>query len=128
MKSEHRRGSTAMACALLSAAALGQNLPGAPAPGDRERLLAHFERVAEADLKTLYLLCARVSSRRILAFDEAAHCSIAADVLKARSFAGDFDALLAWWRLHRDDRLTDSRDSSVQRDLLPAGRESSSPR
>jgi len=119
MKSEHRRSSTAIACALLSAAALGQTLPGAPAPGDRERLLAHFERVAEADLKALYLLCARVSSRRMLAFDEAAHCSIAADVLKARSFAGDFDALLAWWRLHRNDRPTDSSDASLQRGLLP---------
>lgn len=118
MRSEHRCRLTAMACALLSAAALGQNLPAGPPPADRERLLAHFEHVAEADLKALYLLCASLSSQRLLAFDEAAHCLIAADVLQARSFAGDFSALLAWWRLHRDERLPNPGEASGQRELL----------
>lgn len=117
MSSEHCRGLTAIACVLVSAAALGQNLPGASAWGDRERVLAHFERAAETDLKELYLLCDRVSRRRLLAQDEAAYCLIAADVLKARSFAGDFDALLAWWRLHRDEWPEEPSQGSVQRSL-----------
>ncbi|WP_280154835.1 hypothetical protein [Piscinibacter sp. XHJ-5] len=49
------------------------------------------------------LRCARDSSQRLLLHDEAFQCSIAADVLKARSFGGDFEAMLAWWRRHRDD-------------------------
>lgn len=95
------------ACTLLSAAALGQTQPRASAWADREQLLAHFERVVEVDLKALYLRCAHVSSQRLLDFEEAAHCSIAGEVLKARSFGGDFNALLAWWRLHRDEHLGD---------------------
>jgi hypothetical protein len=35
--------------------------------------------------------------------DEGALCSAAQDALKNRSF-GDFGALLAWWRVHQDDR------------------------
>jgi len=110
MKSAHRFG--AVACLLLSVAAFGQTLPGAALWLDRERLAARFERVAEADLKTLYLRCARESSRRLLGFDEAALCSTAGEALKARSFGGDFNALLAWWRLHRDDHLVVSSDGA----------------
>lgn len=95
------------ACTLLSAAALGQTLPGARAWADREQLLAHFERVAEVDLKALYLRCAHESNQRLLDFEEAARCSITGEVLKARSFGGDFNALLAWWRLHRNEHLGD---------------------
>lgn len=117
MSSKHCRGLTATACVLVSAAALGQNLPGTSEWGDRERVQAHFELVAETDLKALYLHCDRVSRRRLLALNEAAHCVIAAEVLKARSFAGDFDALLAWWRLHRDERPDEPSQGLVQRSL-----------
>lgn len=93
----------AAACALVSAAALGQTLHGASGWSDRERLLAHFDRAAEADLKAVYLHCARQSSQRLLGFDEATRCTIAGEALKAHHFGGDFNALLAWWRQHRDD-------------------------
>jgi hypothetical protein len=96
---------SAVTCVLLSAVAVGQTLPGGGAGRDRAQLMARFERVPEAGLKALYLHCARESSQRLLGFDEAVHCSIAGEVLKANSFGGDFNALLAWWRLHRDDRL-----------------------
>ncbi|TFZ05437.1 hypothetical protein EZ313_01835 [Ramlibacter henchirensis] len=62
-----------------------------------------LENLPEATLKTLYLRCARESNRRLLSFDEAFHCSTAADILMRRSFGGDFDAMLAWWRRNRDD-------------------------
>lgn len=112
MKSAHRFA--AITGLLLSAAAFGQTLPEAAVWGDRERLLAGVERVAEADLKALYLRCVRESSRRLLGFDEATLCSIVSEALKARSFGGDFNALLAWWRLHRDDHHDDASDSASQ--------------
>ncbi|HEY6133944.1 MAG TPA: hypothetical protein VIW70_08205 [Rubrivivax sp.] len=55
-----------------------------------------------ASCATLYLNCCDESERRVLGFEEAARCSIAAaEVLKRRSFGGDFGAMLAWWRLQR---------------------------
>jgi len=100
----------AAVCAVVSAAALGQTAPDSSTWRDRERLFAHFEVVGEVSLKALYLRCARESSQRLLGFDEAARCSIAGEVLKARIFGGDFNALLAWWRLHRDDRIDAAND------------------
>jgi len=38
---------------------------------------------------------------------------IAGEVLKARLFGGDFNALLGWWRLHRDDRIEESALSTA---------------
>jgi hypothetical protein len=111
MKPAHR--GAAIAGLLLSAAAFGQALPGAAVWRDREQWVARAERVAEAELKTQYLRCARESSRRLLGFDEAAVCTIVGDALKARSFGGDFNALLAWWRLHRDDPLDEANDGGA---------------
>jgi hypothetical protein len=69
----------------------------------REQLLATFERMPEPELKSFYLVCSRESSQRMLDFDNAVRCSMANDALLKRSFRGDFDALLAWWRVARDD-------------------------
>jgi hypothetical protein len=66
-----------------------------PEPGQAAVAL---ERFSEADLKALYLGCARESARQRLSPHDAARCSAAAELLKERSFGGDFDALLAWWR------------------------------
>lgn len=100
MKTENLCGGVAIACTLMSAAAPAQTLSQ---PSDSKALLAHFENVSEGDLKTQYLLCARASSQRLLSLGEAIGCSTTGEVLKARSFGGDFNALLAWWRLHRDE-------------------------
>jgi hypothetical protein len=78
-------------------------LPAGPAVAVTPREdVAWLEKLPDASLKAIYLHCARVSSQRLLSWDEALHCSVAADTLKRRSFGGDFDALLAWWRQHRD--------------------------
>lgn len=69
----------------------------------REELLASFERMPEPQLKTLFLLCSRESSQRMLDFDDAVRCTMTQDALLVRSFRGNFNALLAWWRAHRDD-------------------------
>jgi len=87
---------------LLPGAAMAQITASWPASGG---LHARFERMAERDLKLFYLRCSRDSSQRRLDFGEAAGCSAGSEVLKQRSFGGDFDALLAWWRIHRDDPI-----------------------
>ena len=86
---------------LFPAAAPAQTAAVAP-PQSHE--VAYLEKLPDTTLKTMYLSCARVSSQRLLSLDEAIRCSTAADVLKRRSFGGDFDAMLAWWRRHRDEQ------------------------
>jgi hypothetical protein len=86
---------------LFSAAAAAQTAALAPPPCHEG---ADLERLPETALKMMYLSCARVSSQRLLSLDEATRCSTAADVLKRRSFGGDFNAMLAWWRRHRDEQ------------------------
>lgn len=61
----------------------------------------------EEQLKRFFLLCSREAAQRMLTLEEGAACSSAQDALKARSFGGDFNALLAWWRIHRDDLFAD---------------------
>jgi hypothetical protein len=112
--------SLAAACALVAVAAFGQTLPAATVLGDYQRLRAHYELVAEVRLKAVYLHCARESSQRLLGFDEAARCSIASEVLKMRSFRGDFNALLAWWRQHRDDRIDEPFDAGDPTERMAA--------
>ena len=86
---------------LFSAAVPAQTAALAP-PQCHE--VGYLEKLPETALKTMYLGCARVSSKRLLSLDEAVQCSAAADVLKDRSFGGDFNAMLAWWRRHRDEQ------------------------
>lgn len=69
-----------------------------------DQLRANFERLSEGDLERLFLRCSRESSERLMGFEEAAVCSAGFEALKKRKFAGDFSAMLAWWRLHRDER------------------------
>jgi hypothetical protein len=66
--------------------------------------VALLEKLEAPTLKRIYLRCARESSQRLLSLDEMHQCSVAADILMRRSFAGDFNALLAWWRQHRDEQ------------------------
>ena len=87
------------ACAMLAAPAGAGDL-SAWRGGDRVR--AHLERVPEQELERLFLRCSRESSERLMGLDEAALCSIGFEALKKRKFGGDFNAMLAWWRLHRD--------------------------
>ena len=71
---------------------------------DFGQLRTHVEHLPESDLERLFLLCSRESSQRLMGFDEAALCSVGFEALKKRKFGGDFDAMVAWWRLHRDER------------------------
>lgn len=70
---------------------------------ERARVQAEFAQLSGACLKELYLRCSRESSQDLLGFGEAALCSLGHEALLKSEFGGDFNALLAWWRVHRDD-------------------------
>jgi hypothetical protein len=109
-------GSARLAAALLCLA--GPRclaLPAIPLCVDPDQAATLFQHVAEADLKALYVRCARESSERRLSMEEAAHCSKAADVLKVRAFGGDFETMIGWLRLQGEDRYATQRDGSNDR-------------
>lgn len=81
-------------------AALSLDVPLA----DREGALARFERLPEHCLKRLFHDCAAVAGETMLDGGSAARCSVAYEALLRRSFRGDFQALMAWWRSDRDRR------------------------
>ena len=72
---------------------------------EHARVQAEFAQLSGACLKELYLRCSRESSQGLLDFGEAALCSSGHEALLKSEFGGDFNALLAWWRVHRDDPL-----------------------
>lgn len=92
---------------------LGQTpAPGAREPAEipgtsREQLLARFERMSEPALATAFLRCDREARVRLLSLDDGAQCAMAWDALLRRVFAGDVDALIAWWRVNRDASTLD---------------------
>ena len=90
---------------ILSAATLAQPICPAPEWFGLDKVRVHLERLTEHDLKALYLRCASASTARVLDRDDAAYCTLAADTLQRNHFRGDFDAMLTWWRAHRDGPL-----------------------
>ena len=75
---------------------------------ERDPVRAHVARLPDPDLERLFLRCESESSERMMDFSEAALCSISLETLKQRRFGGDFNALLAWWRLQREERAQTS--------------------
>jgi hypothetical protein len=69
----------------------------------REQRLASLGRMPEAQLKAMFVRRDRESRHRMLDVDEGVQCAMAWDALFRRGFAGKVDALLAWWRISRDD-------------------------
>lgn len=75
--------------------------------GGRARTLALFEQLPRHCLQALFLRCSRDAGERLLGLGDAAVCSIGYEALLSREFGGDFNALLAWWRIHRNDPIAD---------------------
>ena len=93
-----------MCCCISLSALLSLALPALPAAaGPSRQTTVHLEKIPDTTLKAIYLSCTRVSSQRLLSQDEAFYCSSTADILMRRSFGGDFNALVAWWRQHRQE-------------------------
>jgi hypothetical protein len=56
--------------------------------------------MAPEELKRVYLACDASATVGRLAVSDAMQCSFVAEELKHRVFEGNFDKLLAWWRVH----------------------------
>lgn len=74
--------------------------PGNPLASRQERLSA-YEGLPEHCLKTLVVECTAAANERMLDMGSAANCSMGYEALLRRGFAGDFKAMLAWWRTQR---------------------------
>lgn len=110
---------TTLTVALLSSFPVAISGPSALQCAHPAQAFVRLQRLGDAELKALYLACTRVSEERRLSFDEAAGCSVAAEMLKVRVFDGDFDALLAWWRASRDKHST--ADAQVDNAIAATG-------
>jgi hypothetical protein len=68
---------------------------------DRDGTLSRYEQLPQHCLEALFMRCAAEANQQILDFGSAAACSIGYEALLKRGFAGDFQALMAWWRTQR---------------------------
>jgi hypothetical protein len=84
-------GAQSPACAVPDASAEH------PLLGRQERL-AQFETLPETCLKTMVVECSTVASQQMLDAASAASCSMSYEALLKRSFNGNFQEMLAWWR------------------------------
>lgn len=66
-------------------------------------MLARYEQLPSHCLKAIFLRCSAQANQQLMDFDSAASCSIGYEALLKRDFAGDFQALMAWWRSQRTD-------------------------
>jgi hypothetical protein len=80
--------------------------PASDPLGDREALLAQFERLPQSCLQEIFRACSDVSNRSLLDFGSAATCSFGYEALLKHGFGGNFHALMAWWS---NDRGTTRR-------------------
>lgn len=69
---------------------------------DRGSGMLQYAQLPEDCLKTMYLQCSAASERMVLGQEAVLACSIGHEALLQRVFKGDFNALLAWWRSHRE--------------------------
>lgn len=87
------------AVALLSVASLASVSAQAQNKVQADQLVAWLETRSEDELKDTYLRCAAVSTyERALSPDESTLCVLSSDVLQKRSFNGDLNTQVAWWK------------------------------
>ena len=82
------------------------------------------DEIPVAELERAFWRCDYEATQRALDVGTAAQCGEIAEAFKARRFGGDFGALLAWWRHHKDAEhlaLADA-DRAHARVGAPAGR------
>jgi len=76
----------------------GAHAAGNWAPDSAGSIRARIERLPASDIKRVYLRCEQVATEARLTVDDAAACSVVYDVLLKHHFAGNYDALHAWWK------------------------------
>jgi hypothetical protein len=97
--------------ALWLAGASASSISGAPSPAcdvpasapahpllGRQERLAQLEALPESCLKSMVVECSSVASTQMLDAASAAACSMSYEALLKRSFGGDFQEMLTWWR------------------------------
>jgi len=95
------------ASALSSAGAQPMSCAVPEPPADQHPLLGRQERLAQLEtlpescLKTLVVECSAVASQQMLDAGSAASCSMSYEALLKRSFGGNFQEMLFWWRSQR---------------------------
>lgn len=67
---------------------------------DSEQVLAR-SAIAVTGLERDFWICDHTVSTQGVDANTAMTCSIIVEDLKARKFSGDFNAMLAWWRLNK---------------------------
>ena len=60
--------------------------------------------LSEAELKHYFMVCDQGTSTGMMDDADAASCSVVYELLKARIFNGDSQALLEWWRKEKEER------------------------
>ena len=99
--------SRAALSALLLGPALALGAHGVESAGTpREQLLARYDHMSEPALAATFLSCDREATARVLGPDDGVRCAMAWDALLRRVFAGDVDALIAWWQANREESTT----------------------
>jgi hypothetical protein len=72
-------------------------VPAAPL-ADRTGTIASFERLSDTCLKRIAIECSDATNEHVLDLGAAAICSMGYEALLAKSFGGNFQAMLAWWQ------------------------------
>jgi hypothetical protein len=85
---------------LLSATFLIQAIAFLPAHADGS-LPAAFNSQQTIDLEKAFWVCDYAGTNGVVGPDQAAACIAITDELKRTKFDGDFDRLVAWWRLNK---------------------------
>jgi hypothetical protein len=109
--------SAAVRCTLLALAATAVS-GGAAAQGTQETPAQHAVHLASAsiaDLEQAFWVCDYTAATRRASDVQIGICADAYDALKARKFAGDFEALLLWWQHNKADRY--ARLKSIESSL-----------
>jgi hypothetical protein len=60
-----------------------------------------FERMPEDCLKTMFMQCSTASEKNVLGMGAVMVCSVAYETLLKRTFSGDYERFLAWWKGQR---------------------------
>ena len=93
-----RRCSPAMKAAAAVLIAVGA--VGWSAPSHAQATFGAELRLA--DLENAFWVCDHKATISVIDSGSAATCARLTDALKQRKFSGDFNALLAWWRQHKE--------------------------
>jgi hypothetical protein len=99
-----RRSNRVYAAAICLTVALA--CPAMDASAQQQRPARHAPEVTAAhgsiaELERAFWICDYMGTNYVVDPDSAARCVVVTDALKMSKFNGDFDALVAWWKVHK---------------------------